>query len=491
MRQAPMRDADVINDIELATLPMNYHLLNPGEFKTNRCNNSLKKIFAYCQAYATELGNFPANYFIGMKILEILEALALFLMGQSQDEDLHPVASAACYLMAFHFAFQSLWFDLLSYIPPEFGQKIYDFLTGEHTPPPPVIENDGWRYLNSVIRPIGAVTRYSCYAISSANSVVGMLTGFPNSLWGRILGSIFTALGAELGVVYSHMVFDPRIKKFNKMMHYFRKNIGEILRTILDNPAAFLQSVKSLGIVVSYYTAIGIFYLFSLAEQLSQIFGFPIDEYYLRCAMLTAGILVFSTNVTIRLPATVEKYFSTRYSHNKRADIVRELIISGAGMAFFISRFPEYKAIVGVVAVSGLSLVVGLRTIQLSSTRSEQPAPKIHRLTYWLLFHSRFIKSTFLPFAAIRKISNMLKLGLSIPELILITSMIGPPLGINSWMTYLPLINGHIEYIDKKRRIEKEKKLFGNIGCLFTPSKAYPFPERQELQAILNTHGLD
>ncbi len=433
-----------------------------------------KKILAAYHAFAPKAGDFSNNYFNYLTIFEITK----LLIAPLQDSESYPEILTACYVMAIYFAFNSLTNDFFLYNLAEESQNFYESL----------MENSTTSLkLDRMLGYISYIPPYLAFGITSANGTVGVLNAFGRSIPGRIIGSIAAILTTELGIVYSHIIFTPLIKKFMNFLKKWLGNCGATLQDIFNNPIISLQIIKLFAILSAYYTSMGIFYLYSLAEELSANFAFSIDDFPLNTAMIIAGILVFLTNTASRFLSVFEKYSAPLTSSSEiKIEILQEILISGAGLTLSSRRLPSTSGILGIIS-SIISLGIGLRSIQIRSglLAESSPASSYSFLTHWLNGHSRFIKSTFLPFAAISKILQMLKThsqidyGFGSLDIFCMMMIIGIPIGVNNSKIYKRSIDSHIRYLQEKWRIEKEHSGLFGLCCLFTPRAAYP-PEYKE-----------
>jgi|GEM_PF-6180112 len=463
MRQVPEINLDL------------YHSLNSNEFIPNNASESaIYKWLGHYHAYGAKVGDFSTNYFNYLKIKEIIAAFLLLFIGQ--DSSSLAILSIA---IALYFALNSLANDLLLFIPSEASLEIKDFFSGKRK-----TENQK----NKIFKTLSAPVLYPTFAILSANSAAGILAISTASLPARILSAFVSILGTELGIFYSHMVFAPRIKDFEKLINDFIDNFSVSLKKIIKNPIITLQIIKFFGIISFNYTTMGVFYLYSLAEELSQAFSFSINDYPLTIAMGIATILVFITNIIIRFPATLNKSISS-------SNFFLESLISLAGLTLSIRRVEKNPqlAVSGIVT-SFASLAIGLGSIYLRPETKPTAHEQNHFLTHWLNAHSRLIKSTFLPFAAINKICKALKdhdstdLGLDTLDIICLVAIMGIPLGINSSAMYKSSINDHLNYINEKWCIENEDPQFGKFGCLFASNQDYPLFYSRRLKNVLNNN---
>lgn len=449
----------------------------------SRCKN----LVSYYHAYAPKIGDFSTNYFNYLKIQETL----IFLLIWACGEENYWAFKIVSIIFAAYLAVNSGLNDLLLYIPSAQRLKLEEALralakqfsshfadarndsTDQSIPLSiNLLRHNAPAKSTNVGRYVGYIIMYSAFAILSANGAVGVLTVFSQSITAKILGSILAILGTELGILYSHMVFYPRIQEFTWLVARCRNDFLGRLRIIWGNRVAGLQVIKLFSILSLYYTSMGIFYLYSLAERLAYAFSFPINSRQLNIAMIIAGILVFLTNIVLRLMSTVKKYFSAQpYSPTQRKwNYFLELSISMAGLTFCGRRFNSHPGMALAGALIGvISLVIGIKAIALCPVG--QSSDQTTKIASWLNAHSRFIKSTFLPFAAIRKVAEMLKthsdfdLGFDTIDILLWTIIIGIPIGINSSSMYEKQLGESVEFY---------KPMFGRICYFFRSNDDQP-----------------
>ena len=442
-----------------------------------------KKWWSYFHAYGPEMGNFSANYFNLLTIFAVAEYLISDL-----EADAVPEVKTACYLMAVYFAVNSLLNDLMLYIPAEECQKIYEFLT-HHDSAREAITDQKNCSLTGLIKYFHWPIIFYSYAVLYANSSVGMLAVFPNNLFGKMMGSLLALVCTELGITCAHLIFYPRIQSFVPKVSEYLKKFFE-LPAWRDKSIKLIQIIKSYGIISGYYVPIGVFYLDSLVEQLSELFAFSIDRRQLTGWMAMTAVCIFLTNTAIRFPATLKKCFLPASERDKKWDTALEVLFSGAGLTLSARRLSSSfaGAVTGIV-LSVLSLSAGLCDIWLLPNQQlllDKEAIKIDGIASWLNGHSRFIKSSFLPFAAILRLNQKINLGLDTYDVICLTAMIGPAVGTNNSTLYKRQIHDHIRYLKEKWTIEAEENgLFGRVGFFFTPIKAYPPEHQARLNQIL------
>lgn len=478
----------------------------------NTCSG--KKSLAYYHAFAPKIGDITTNYFNYLKIKElILELIVAFAFTSDSRW-----SSVIAIIIALYFALNSWVNDSLLFIPAEERPKIEKALTWKKSVKSHSINDSDDLLIQSTqtCRPSSSVVNYLSYGILSANSAVGTLAILSSSTAAKAFGAFTAALGTELGILYSHMVFAKRVEEFSNLLKYFRRYPRYCLRNIVANSFISLQVIKYFSLISFYYTAMGIFYLYSLSEQLTAAFGFPINSRALNIAMGIAGVSVFLTNFSLRFVSTLKKYFhisvitqqeinpllkgllnDTGYSSSQRKiDCTLEFLISGAGLIFSLRRLISnpLPAVIGI-CISISSLFTGLRAISLLPISEVQASQSdTYFLTHWLNGHSRLMKSTFLPFAAISKISNMLKthsdidLGFDGWDILCWTIIIGIFIGINSSSMYKTSIDIHLKYLKEKWRIETEAgPVFGKLACFYVASEDYPEPHQTTLAAIVNS----
>lgn len=468
---------------------------------------------AFYNTYGAKLGDFTANYFILLKIFE----LSLSLMeGILENPEYDREVQAGCYILALYLAIHMLSADLLLWIPAEVAEQTADYLHGlisEYNTSENslgIVGNIFQFFKNIFKKFIFYSALYISFGMQSVTSSDGALALFPNNLPGKIAGITATGLITELGIFYCHIVYYPKIKTFVKFAADVVETPRVYLSEILKHPLKSLQVIKSFTIISVYYASLGVFYLYSLSELLSEKLEFPINGHQLNIAMGFAGGLVLFSTVVLRFRKTVDKYFSNASAgmqpQDAALDAFLECLISAAGLTLSSRHYTKNRlmAIGGIIA-SLSSLVIGLSTVKTrrseakalliteSVTDPEIKPEEISGWAKWLNAHSRFVKSTYLPYSAIEKITVMLMtnshidLGLDRGDIFCLMVIIGVYNGMNNTNMWLPTINSSIKHLKVKFQIVKEDKDSNCLSWIFKPTRKFSPEFRLRLEASLRS----